>query len=60
MDRYFKSVSFASWTLEKNITIVGAMQNDRKGIPKELKSVANREEKYVMYVCHTKKIMLTS
>ena len=37
------------------------MRHDRKSIPKELKSDANREEKYVTYVYHTKeKIMLTS
>ena len=60
MDQYFTSVSLASWALEKNITIFGTMQHDRKGKPKELGSVANREEKSVMYVYHTKeKIMLT-
>ena len=57
MDRYFTSVSLASWAF----TIIGTMRHDRKSIPKELKSVANREEKSVMYVYRTKeKIMLTS
>ena len=61
MQGYFKSVSLASKALKKNITIVGTMRHDRKGIPKELKSVAKREEKSVMYIYHTKeKKMVTS
>ena len=61
MQGYFTSVSLASKAFEKNITIVGTMRHDRKDIPKELKSVAKREEKSVMYIYHTKdKIMVTS
>ena len=61
MQGYFTSVSLASKALEKKITIVGTMRHDHKGIPKELKSVAKREEKSVMYIYHTKeKIMVTS
>ena len=48
MDRCFTSVSLASWALEKSITIIGTMRHSRIGIPKELKSVANIEEKSVM------------
>ena len=60
MDPYFTLVSLVSWAVDKNMAIVSKMRHDRKGIPKELKSVASREEKSVMYVYHTKeKIMLT-
>ena len=60
MDPYFTSVSLVSWALDKNMSIVSTIRHDRKGIPKELKFVASREEKSVMYVYHTKeKIMLT-
>lgn len=48
MDRCFTSVSLASWALEKSITIIGTMRHSRIDIPKELKSVANIEEKSVM------------
>ena len=61
MDRYFTSVSLATWALEKNINIVGTMKHDRKDIPKKLKPVADREERSVMHVYNTKdKIMLVS
>ena len=45
LDRYFTSVTLAEWCLETNITIVGTLKFDRKGIPKEMKGVADREEK---------------
>ena len=61
MDRYFTSVSLATWALEKSITIVGTMRHDRNGIPKELKPVADREERSAMHVYNAKeKIMLVS
>ena len=47
-DRYFTSVS--SWALEKNIIIVGTIKHDRKGIPKELKPVSDREKRSAMHV----------
>ena len=50
MDRYFTSVTIAQWALENKITIVGTMRLDRKGIPKEMKSLENREERSVLYV----------
>ena len=50
LDRYFTSVSLAEWALQKKFTIVGTMRHDWKGIPKELKSVNNQEEKSVLYV----------
>ena len=61
MDRYLPSVSLATWTLEKNICIVGNMKHNLKGIPKELKPVADREKKPAMLVSNRKKkIMLVS
>ena len=50
MDRYFTLVTIAQWTLEKKKSIVGTMRLDRKGIPKEIKSLENREKRYVLYV----------
>ena len=61
MDRYFTSVSLAAWELQKKFTIVVTMHHDRKGIPKEVKAIGNREEKSVLYVYHKEKnIMLAS
>ena len=49
----------AERALQKKFTIVGTMRHDRKGIPKEVKAVGNREEKSVLYVYHKEKnIML--
>ena len=45
LDRYFTSVTLAEWCLERNTTIVGTLKSDQKGIPKEMKGVADREEK---------------
>ena len=45
LDRYFTSVTLAEWCLERNITIVGTLKSDQKGIPKEMKGVADWEEK---------------
>ena len=45
LDRYFTSVTLAEWCLERNITIVGTLKSDQKGIPKEMKGIADREEK---------------
>ena len=54
-------MSLAEWDLEKKFTIVGTMRHDRKGIPKELKSVNDREEMSVLYVYHEEKdVMLVS
>ena len=49
MDIYFTSVTIASQCLEKEISIVGTMQLDRKGIPKEIKDVSEREERSTLY-----------
>ena len=50
MDRYFTSVTIARWALENKITIVGTMRLDSKGIPTEIKSLENREERSVLHV----------
>ena len=61
MDRYFTSVFLVEWALQKKFTIVGTMHHDRKGIPKEVKAIGNREEKSVLHVYHKEKnIMLAS
>ena len=61
LDRYFTSVTLAEWCLERNITIVGTLKSDRKGIPKEMKGVADREEKSTAF-CYSEdeKTMLLS
>ena len=61
LDRYFTSVTLAEWCLERNITIVGTLKSDRKGIPKEVKGVADREEKSTAF-CYSEdeKTMLLS
>ena len=53
LDRYFTSVTLAEWCLERNITIVGTLKSDRKGIPKEVNRVADREEKSTAF-CYSK------
>ena len=62
MDRYFTSVSLAKWASKKNITRVGTMKHDRKGISRELKPIVGREEKYVMkiYIPKEKIILLSN
>ena len=45
LGRYFTSVTLAEWCLERNITIVGTLKSDQKGLPKEMNGVADREEK---------------
>ena len=58
MGRYFTSVFLAKWVLQKKFTIVGTIRHDRKGIPKKVKAIGNREEKLVLYVYHKKKNMM--
>ena len=61
MDRYFTWVPLAIWGLEKKFTIVGTMRQDRKGIPKEMKSLQGREEKRMVYAFHKEKdVMMLS
>ena len=61
MNCYFTSVTIAQWALENKITIVGTMRLDRKGMPKEIISLENREERSVLHVFGSdKKSLLVS
>ena len=42
-DHLYTSVSLAQWLLFHNITCVGTLQSNRKGIPKEVKDVMGRD-----------------
>ena len=42
IDRYFTSISFAKHILAKNITVVGTLRANRKGIHKELVDMKKR------------------
>ena len=44
MDRLYTSIPMANWLLEKNITVVGTLMTNRRGIPDEIKVTNNREE----------------
>ena len=58
---YFILISWTTWGLQKNISIVGNIKYDWKGIPKDLKLVADWEERSVMHAYNTKvNIMLVS
>ena len=52
LGHYFTSVTLAQWCLEKKISIVGTVRTDRKGIPKEMKELRDREEKSTKN-CHS-------
>ena len=49
MDRYFTLITLPDWTTTKHFSIVGTMHLDRKGIPKEIKSMEGLEEKSLIY-----------
>ena len=42
-DRLFISIPFALWLYQKNITSLGTMQINRKGIPTEIRDIKQRE-----------------
>ena len=48
-------MSLAKWALKKKFTTVDTMRHDQKGVPKELKSINDREEKSILYVNHEEK-----
>ena len=59
MDWYLTFAIIAQWALEKKLTIICVMKLHRKGIPKEIKSLENREEMSVLHVFDSdKKILL--
>ena len=43
MDRRYTSVAIARWLLEKDITMIGSLQSNRRGIPPEIKDISTRE-----------------
>ena len=49
MDRYFASITLADWATTKQFSIIETMRLDRKGIPKEIKSMEGLEEKSTIY-----------
>ena len=51
MDRYFTRVTIALYLKEKKMTLVGTMRGNRKGIPKELVEMQNRDDKDIKFVC---------
>ena len=57
--RYFTSMSIADWLLRHNITGIGTMRPDRKGITPEMKMVSGRESKSTKW-CYNDKKMLVS
>ena len=44
MDRLYTSIPTTRWLLELNVTVIGALQHNQSGIPKEIKSVNNRDD----------------
>ena len=42
-DRLYTSITLSLWLYERNITSIGTMQINRKGIPPEIKDVKDRE-----------------
>ena len=61
-DRLYTSISLAKWLLSNNITCVGTLQANRKGIPMELKSTSGSQ--LLSYECfwenENKKLVLHS
>ena len=44
MDRYYTSIPLAEWLYDKNITCIGTLNSNQKGLPKEIKETKGREE----------------
>ena len=44
MDRLYMSIPTTRWLLDLNVTVIGNLQHNRSGIPKEIKSVNNRDD----------------
>ena len=44
MDRLYTSIPTTRWLLDLNVTVIGTLQHNRSGIPKEIKSVNNRDD----------------
>ena len=50
MDRYFPSVAIPHYWKEKKMRLVGTTRANRKGIPKELVEMQNRDDKDIKFV----------
>ena len=49
MDRYYTSIPQAEWLYDKNITYIGTLNSNRKGLPKEIKETKGREENSLIF-----------
>ena len=43
MDNYYTKIDVAEWLLRNKITMVGTIQSNKKGVPKEIKDTKDRE-----------------
>ena len=60
-DHLYTSISLAKWLLERNITTVGTLQANRKGIPEEVKHVGSRDSNsYEVFWDESGKLVLNS
>ena len=60
-DRLYTSISLAKWLLERNITTVGTLQANRKGIPEEVKHFGSRDSNsYEVFWDESGKLILNS
>ena len=50
VDRYFTTVTITHYLKEKKMTLVGTMSANKKGIPKELVEMQNRDDKDIKFV----------
>ena len=51
-DRYYTSIDLAEFLLSRNMTIIGTIQINRRGIPPAIKSIHNRKVfSYEVYFC---------
>ena len=61
MDRYFPSVAIPHYWKEKKMRLVETTRANRKGIPKELVEMPNRDDKDIKFVyANEDDMMLTS
>lgn len=59
MDRLYTSIELAQWLLERNITVVGTLMANKKGIPAAVKSVEGRENYSYQVYWETENMKLT-
>ena len=43
-DRLYTSITLANWLLERNITTVGTLKGNRKGVPEEVKKLVEENK----------------